>query len=94
MIDFSKELNKEQLTVVQATEGKVACVAAAGSGKTRCIIYRIAYLLQNKLYPNMFENSGIIPDATIIKRLDYVLTNLHESHKKSVDSHQALNSVD
>ena len=36
----------------------------------------LIYLLQNKLYPNMFENSGIIPDATIIKRLDYVLTNL------------------
>ena len=49
MIDFSKELNEEQLAVVQATEGKVACVAAAGSGKTRCIIYRIAYLLENKL---------------------------------------------
>lgn len=49
MIDYKSELNTEQLAVVQATEGKIACVAAAGSGKTRCIIYRILYLLENNL---------------------------------------------
>ena len=45
MIDYST-LNESQLDAVQSTEGAIRVVASAGSGKTRALAYRYAYLVE------------------------------------------------
>lgn len=51
MINFSQELNSEQLNVVQNGDGPCLVLAGAGSGKTRVITYRVAYLLEQGINP-------------------------------------------
>ena len=51
MIDFKKELNSEQLEVVAHGDGYCLVLAGAGSGKTRTITYRVAYLLEKGVKP-------------------------------------------
>ncbi|MEA3493324.1 MAG: UvrD-helicase domain-containing protein [Candidatus Margulisiibacteriota bacterium] len=46
-INYKEELNEEQLPIVTASGGPMLVIAGAGSGKTRTITYRVAYLVES-----------------------------------------------
>jgi len=50
-IDYPGELNEQQLAAVTAPPGPSLVIAGAGSGKTRTLIYRVAYLLEQGIPP-------------------------------------------
>jgi DNA helicase-2/ATP-dependent DNA helicase PcrA len=50
-IDYAAELNEQQFAAVTADPGPQLIIAGAGSGKTRTLTYRVAYLLENGIDP-------------------------------------------
>jgi DNA helicase-2/ATP-dependent DNA helicase PcrA len=50
-IDFRADLNDEQYAAVTAEPGPALVLAGAGSGKTRTLTYRVAYLLHKSIKP-------------------------------------------
>ncbi|MCD6419638.1 MAG: UvrD-helicase domain-containing protein [Synergistetes bacterium] len=51
-VDILKELNPEQLEAVTYIEGPLLIVAGAGSGKTRILTYKFAYLVSRGFPPS------------------------------------------
>ena len=51
-IDYERELNGEQLAAVKAPDGPVLVIAAAGTGKTRTLVFRVAHLVESGVEPN------------------------------------------
>jgi DNA helicase II / ATP-dependent DNA helicase PcrA len=50
-IDYAAELNPDQYAAVTAKPGPILVIAGAGSGKTRTLTYRVAYLVENGVEP-------------------------------------------
>jgi len=50
-MNILSSLNPKQKEAVAVIRGPVLVIAGPGSGKTRCLTYRITYLIQKDIYP-------------------------------------------
>lgn len=51
-VDFAAELNEAQLAAATHADGPLLIVAGAGTGKTRTLVYRVAYLIDRGIKPD------------------------------------------
>ncbi|MDD2927252.1 MAG: ATP-dependent helicase [Candidatus Omnitrophica bacterium] len=51
-IDYKNELNPAQLEAVKSIDGAYLVIAGAGSGKTRVLVHRVAYLVEKGIKPD------------------------------------------
>ena len=76
-IDFKAELNADQFEAVTAQFGPALVLAGAGSGKTRTLTYRVAYLL----------TEGVNPEEILL------LTFTNKASKQMLDRVEELTGV-
>lgn len=77
-IDFKRELNPEQHAAVTSKPGPALVLAGAGSGKTRTLTYRVAYLI---------EELRVHPDAILL------LTFTNKAAREMLERVEALNAL-
>ena len=74
MTDFESLLNPEQFAAATAGDGPLLVLAAAGTGKTRTLVHRVAYLVEH----------GVEPDAILL------LTFTNKAAKEMLERAQAI----
>ncbi|MFC1647256.1 ATP-dependent helicase [Patescibacteria group bacterium] len=83
-----KDLNKDQKKAVKNTNGPVLILAGAGSGKTRALAYRVAYLISNKNIPPhkilmvTFTNKAA---GEMKDRINILLSKIHLKNKNKYE---------
>ncbi len=79
---YRQELNAEQFRVVTAKAGAALVVAGAGTGKTRTITYRVAYLIEQGVSPQRILLATFTNRAAreMLKRVE-LLTGSQNVHR-------------
>ncbi len=79
---YRQELNEEQFRVVTAKPSAALVVAGAGTGKTRAITYRVAYLIEQGVSPQKILLATFTNRAAreMLKRVE-LLTGSQNIHK-------------
>ena len=80
MIDFKNELNPAQYEAATHPQGPVLVIAGAGSGKTRTIVYRLAWLVEQGIPPESILLMTFTRKAAqeMLQRTELILgRNLH-----------------
>ncbi len=79
---YRSELNEQQFRVVTAKPGAALVVAGAGTGKTRTITYRVAYLIEQGVSPQRILLATFTNRAAreMLKRVE-TLTGSQNVHK-------------
>lgn len=77
-IDFKNELNAEQYAAVTAEPGPALVLAGAGSGKTRTLTYRVAWLMLEM---------GLLPDQLML------LTFTNKAAREMIDRVRSLTGI-
>ena len=77
-INFKEELNEEQYAAVTAEPGPALVLAGAGSGKTRTLTYRVAWLMLEQ---------GLLPDQLLL------LTFTNKAAREMLDRVQSLSGA-
>jgi len=91
MDDIFKQLNEKQIEAVKCTEGPLLILAGAGSGKTRVIIYRIAYLLKNGVPPwNILAMTFTNKAANQMKERITLLADKKSSHDLWISTYHSF----
>lgn len=83
MSDILAHLNEPQKEAVTTVEGPVMVIAGAGSGKTRALTHRIAYMIQEGISP--FSIMALTFTNKAAKEMkERIMQLVDPSHAKSV----------
>ena len=87
-IDFLKDLNDAQIAPVVHKDGPLIVIAGAGSGKTRVLTYRIAYLIEKGVDP--FEILALTFTNKAAREMKNRISNLINSSEAVSYTHLTL----
>ncbi len=95
LVRFKAELNEEQFKVVTAPPSAALVVAGAGSGKTRTITYRVAYLIEKGISPSRILLATFTNRAAreMLRRVEALTGNQNSSRVWGGTFHRIANLI-
>jgi DNA helicase-2/ATP-dependent DNA helicase PcrA len=94
-LNYSQLLNKNQYLAVSTIDGSILVIAGAGSGKTRTIIYRLAYMIENDIDPKNILLLTFTRKSSneMIKRANSLINDVRADNVMSGTFHSFANYI-